>query len=211
MVYFLKNKFNKNKENILLAVAGGIMFASAIWSLLLPAIETSSNIIFVIIGFVLGALFLFMINKWDSSFSKMFLAVTFHNIPEGMAVGVGLASLLTSSLSFSQTFLLSMGIALQNIPEGAIISMPLREKGMSKTKSFFMGFLSGIVEPIFSILTLLLVSFVVPLLPFLLSFAAGAMIYVVVDELIPKSYSTYSAFYFTFGFLIMMFLDVIFS
>ena len=208
-VFFIKNEFNKKNEAILLSLAAGIMFAASIWSLILPSIEMG-GVYSTIIGIVLGILF-FSFIKCNNS--KMFFAVTLHNIPEGMAVAVCFLSLLVNnSISLISCFMLSIGIALQNIPEGAIISLPLCNKGYSKNKSFLYGVLSGIVEPLFGLLTILLTGIVVPILPYLLGFAAGAMIYVCIEELIPEaSFYKYSTLFFSIGFIIMMFLDVIFG
>ena len=164
------------------------------------------------IGFLLGILFLDYLNYKieKSSNFKLALAVTLHNIPEGMAVGVIYAGVITGSINMMSALTLSLGIALQNIPEGAIISMPLK-KDNGKFKSFIIGTLSGIVEPIFSLITILLTRLVVPVLPYLLSFAAGAMFYVVIDELIPESSlndkTRITVIAFTIGFIIMMVLD----
>lgn len=226
LAFFLGNKINKKIEKILLGLSAGVMVAASIWSLLIPSIENSSHLKILsflpaTIGFVCGILlfvFLFYFEikterTKNDSISRLILAVTLHNIPEGMAVGVALAGALSQdySLSMSSAITLSIGIAIQNIPEGAIISMPLRASGEGKFKSFLKGVLSGIVEPIASFLTILLINIINPLLPYLLSFAAGAMIYVVVDELIPESQdkrSLIGTIAFTIGFLIMMILDV---
>lgn len=217
LVYFMRNKYSKNKEHFLLSISAGVMFAASIWSLILPSIEMSGSAVPAIVGFIIGNLFLFFVNKFNStgdSLSKMIMAIVLHNVPEGMAVGVCFAGALTmgSAIGFSQAIILALGIAIQNIPEGAIISMPLKSKGMSKNKSFFYGVLSGVVEPIFSILTIMFTGLVVPILPYLLGFAAGAMIYVVVEELVPEAKPfKYSSCCFSIGFLIMMILDVIFG
>ena len=157
---------------------------------------------------------LYVDNIKKTSFNNMIFAVTLHNIPEGMAVGVCFAGLLSRNIDITliSCFMLSFGIAIQNFPEGSIISMPLNSNGLNKTKSFIYGVLSGIVEPVFGFITLLFTDAVVSLLPFLLSFAAGAMIYVVIVEIIPESYTyKYYSFYFSFGFLLMMILDVCFG
>lgn len=236
MVFLMKNKINNKIEKILLGFASGVMVAASIWSLLIPSIEMAKeqNIIAWLpatIGFILGIMFLLILDNLiphihikskepeglKSGFKKttmMVLAVTLHNIPEGMAVGVALAGALSgnSSITIAGALALSLGIAIQNFPEGAIISMPLKEEGNSKGKSFLYGTLSGIVEPIGGLLTVLLTSLVVPVLPYLLSFASGAMIYVVVEELIPESqigkHSNLGTLGFSFGFIIMMILDV---
>ena len=210
-VFLLKDKLNDNIEKLLLGIASGVMISASFFSLLLPSIEMSSWIP-TTIGFLLGILFLDYLNykiERSSNF-KLALAVTLHNIPEGMAVGVIYAGVITGSINMVSALTLSLGIALQNIPEGAIISMPLK-KDNGKFKSFIIGTLSGIVEPIFSLITILLTSLVVPVLPYLLSFAAGAMFYVVVDELIPSSSynddTKITVIAFTIGFIIMMVLD----
>lgn len=211
MVFLLKDKLNDNIEKLLLGIASGVMISASFFSLLLPSIEMSSWIP-TAIGFLLGILFLDYLNyriERSSNF-KLALAVTLHNIPEGMAVGVIYAGAITGSINMVSALTLSLGIALQNIPEGAIISMPLK-KDNGKFKSFIIGTLSGIVEPIFSLITILLTSLVVPVLPYLLSFAAGAMFYVVIDELIPESSlndkTRITVIAFTIGFIIMLVLD----
>ena len=236
MVFFMKNKMNGKIEKLLLGFASGVMIAASIWSLINPSIdmaEEQGKIAWIpaAIGFLLGVLFLLILDsivphlhlktdKPEGIKSKLkrttmlVLAVTLHNIPEGMAVGVVLAGGLmgNESISIAGAFALAIGIAIQNFPEGAIISMPLKSEGMSKGKSFLYGTLSGIVEPIAAIITILLASFVVPILPYLLSFAAGAMIYVVVEELIPESqagdHSNIGTIGVAVGFVIMMILDV---
>ena len=236
MVFFMKNKMNGKVEKLLLGFASGVMIAAAIWSLINPSIDMAKEQgkiawIPAAIGFLLGVLFLLILDsivphlhlktdKPEGIKSKLkrttmlVLAVTLHNIPEGMAVGVVLAGGLmgNESISIAGAFALAIGIAIQNFPEGAIISMPLKAEGISKGKSFLYGMLSGIVEPIAAIITILLASFVVPILPYLLSFAAGAMIYVVVEELIPESqageHSNIGTIGVAVGFVIMMILDV---
>lgn len=236
MVFLMKNNLNNNVEKVLLGFASGVMVAASVWSLLIPSIEMANeqnNIAWLpaTIGFVLGILFLLVLdnliphlhinsNEPEGLKSKlgksamMVLAVTLHNIPEGMAVGVALAGAISgnNTITMAGAIALSIGIAIQNFPEGAIISMPLKEGGNSKGKSFLYGMLSGIVEPIFGCITILMTSLIVPILPYLLSFAAGAMIYVVVEELIPESqygkHSNLGTIGFAFGFVIMMILDV---
>lgn len=236
MVFFMKNKINNKVEKLLLGFASGVMIAASIWSLINPSIdmaEEQGKIAWIpaAVGFLLGVLFLLILDsivphlhlktdKPEGIKSKLkrttmlVLAVTLHNIPEGMAVGVVLAGGLmgNGAISITGAFALAIGIAIQNFPEGAIISMPLKAEGMSKGKSFLYGTLSGIVEPIAAIVTILLASFVVPILPYLLSFAAGAMIYVVVEELIPESqagdHSNIGTIGVAIGFVIMMILDV---
>ena len=211
MVFLLKDKLNSNMEKLLLGIASGVMVSASFFSLILPSLEMS-NWIPTTIGFLLGILFLDFLNYKieKSSNFKLTLAVTLHNIPEGMAVGVIFAGVLTHNVLFLSALTLSIGISLQNIPEGAIISMPLKSN-MSKGKAFLIGTLSGVVEPIFSIITILLTSLIVPILPYLLSFAAGAMFYVVIDELIPNSSegdtSRITVIAFSVGFIIMMILD----
>lgn len=211
MVYLLKEKLDQNVERLLLGIASGVMIAASIFSLILPSIEMS-NWIPAVVGFLLGILFLDFLNERieKSSNFKLTLAVTLHNIPEGMAVGVIFAGMLSGSVSLASALTLSIGISLQNLPEGAIISMPLKSE-MSKNRAFLIGTLSGVVEPIFALITVLLTSFVVPILPYLLSFAAGCMFYVVIDELIPNSSfndkSRITVIAFSIGFIIMMVLD----
>ncbi len=236
MVFLMKNKMNSKIEKILLGFASGVMVAASVWSLLIPSIDMAEEQKIVAwlpatIGFLLGIAFLFILdaiiphlhlksNEPEGIKSKlkkttmMVLAVTLHNIPEGMAVGVAIAGAISgnSTITMAGAIALSIGIAIQNFPEGAIISMPLKEEGNSKGKAFLYGTLSGIVEPIFGGITILLTSLVVPILPYLLSFAAGAMIYVVVEELIPESqvgkHSNLGTIGFSLGFVIMMILDV---
>ena len=234
LVFFMKNTLSKRVETLLLGFASGVMIAASVWSLLMPSIEMaeSQNIIPwvpAVVGFVLGILFLLLIDctvphlehgkakgiktKLKNT-TMLILAVTLHNIPEGMAVGVVFAGVLAGNadVTLASAFALAIGIAVQNFPEGAIISMPLKSEGKPKLRAFIYGVLSGVVEPIAAIITILLTSMVVPILPYLLSFAAGAMIYVVVDELIPESQkgelSNLGTIGVTIGFLIMMVLDV---
>lgn len=235
MVFFMKNSLSKRVEKILLGFASGVMIAASIWSLLIPSIEMAEEQgiiawIPAVVGFILGILFLLVIDcivphleggkakgiksKLKNTTMLVLLAVTLHNIPEGMAVGVVFAGVLAGNagVTIAGAFALAIGIAIQNFPEGAIISMPLKSGGMSKKKAFIYGVLSGIVEPIAAFITLLLTSTIVPILPYLLSFAAGAMIYVVVDELIPESQkgelASLGTIGVTIGFVIMMILDV---
>lgn len=236
LVFLMRDKVNEKIMKVLLGFAAGVMVAASIWSLLLPAIEqeTNSNHLAWLapsIGFMLGIIFLLLLDTFvphlhaesnteegvKSNFSritKLLLAVTLHNIPEGMAVGVVFAGYLSgnSSITFLSALALTIGIAIQNFPEGAIISMPLKTEGMTKTKSFICGMLSGIVEPIGAIITILLTSLVTPLMPYFLSFAAGAMIYVVVEELIPESqtgkHSNLATIGVSIGFILMMILDI---
>ena len=236
MVFLMKNKINNKIEKLLLGFASGVMIAASIWSLLIPAIEMSESQgktawVPAAIGFLLGITFLLVLDsviphlhlksdKPEGIKSKlkkttmMVFAVTLHNIPEGMAVGVTFAGALTQNagITMAGAFALAIGIAIQNFPEGAIISMPLKSEGMSKPKAFLYGTLSGIVEPIGAIITILLTNTVVPMLPYLLAFAAGAMIYVVVEELIPESqagkHSNIGTIGVAIGFVVMMILDV---
>ena len=236
MVFLMKNKMSQKVEKILLGFASGVMIAASVWSLLIPSIEmaeTQGKVAWIpaAIGFLLGIVFLLVLDsiiphmhleseKPEGIKSKLkkttmlVLAVTLHNIPEGMAVGVTFAGALIGNTGITMTgaFALAVGIAIQNFPEGAIISMPLKSEGTSKPKAFLYGTLSGIVEPIGAIVTILLTNAVVPILPYLLSFAAGAMIYVVVEELIPESqageHSNIGTIGVAIGFVIMMILDV---
>lgn len=234
MVFFMKNTLSKKVEKLLLGFASGVMIAASIWSLIIPSIEMaeSQNIIPwipAVIGFILGMFFLLIIDcivphleqgkikgikARLTNTTMMVLAVTLHNIPEGMAVGVVFAGILsgTSDITLTAAYALAIGIAVQNFPEGAIISMPLKSSGMKKKKAFICGVLSGIVEPIAAFITVALTSIITPLLPYLLAFASGAMIYVVVDELIPESQkgelSNLGTIGIAIGFLIMMVLDV---
>jgi ZIP family zinc transporter len=236
LVYLMKDKINDKVMKVLLGFAAGVMIAASIWSLLLPAIEqerVSNHVAWLTpaIGFMIGIIFLLLLDTFvphmhtnskveegvKSNFSKitkLLLAVTLHNIPEGMAVGVVFAGYLSgnTAISFTAALALTIGIAIQNFPEGAIISMPLKVEGVSKHKAFVLGVLSGIVEPIGAIITILLTSLVTPLMPLFLSFAAGAMIYVVVEELIPESQSgshtNLATIGVSVGFVLMMILDI---
>ena len=236
MVFLMKNKLNKKVEKILLGFASGVMIAASVWSLLIPSIDMSREQkitpwVPAAVGFLLGIVFLLVLDsviphlhlestKQEGIKTKlkkttmMVFAVTLHNIPEGMAVGVSFAGALigNTGITIAGAFALAIGIAIQNFPEGAIISMPLKAEGMSKGKAFLYGTLSGIVEPIGAVITILLTNLVVPILPYLLAFAAGAMIYVVVEELIPESqsgeHSNIGTIGVAIGFVIMMILDV---
>ena len=236
MVFFMKNQMNKKVEKLLLGFASGVMIAASIWSLLQPSIEMSEEQgkvawIPAAVGFLLGMAFLLVLDsiiphshlhteKPEGIKSKLkkttmlVFAVTLHNIPEGMAVGVVLAGAMigNAGISLAGAVSLAIGIAIQNFPEGAIISMPLKSEGVSKIKAFIYGALSGIVELIAAIVTLLLTNAVIPILPYILAFAAGAMIYVVVEELIPESqegdHSNIGTVGVAIGFVIMMILDV---
>ena len=235
MVFFMRGKVNPKLEKTLLGFAAGVMIAASVWSLLIPSIEMSEaqGVAWfpAAIGFCLGVLFLLIIDTlvphlhldtdkpegMKSGFSRttmMMLAVTIHNIPEGMAVGVTYAgaALGNTSITLTGALALSIGIARQNFPEGAIRSMPLRSEGMKRGRAFFCGILSGIVEPLGGFLTIMLTAQIIPFLPYLLSFAAGAMFYVVVEELIPESqsgeHSNMGTIGAGLGFALMMVLDV---
>ena len=216
LVFFIKEKINKRVNILLIGFAVGVMLAASIWSLLIPSINIG-GIVRTIIGLVLGFLFLIVINnitkKHNKNINMLNFSVTLHNIPEGMAVGVCFAGFLLTneSISLIESILLSIGIALQNIPEGAIISVPLRNKG--KLKSFICGVMSGIVEPIAAFITIILLNVMVPLLPYLLSFASGCMLEVIITDLLPEINSNKSNFGVIgvlIGFIIMMGLDNIF-
>ena len=235
-VFFMKKEMGDRLQRMLTGFAAGVMVAASIWSLLIPAMEQvvdMGKLAFVpaVAGFWCGILFLLLLdhiiphlhrNSQSAEGPKsqlkrttmLVLAVTLHNIPEGMAVGVVYAGYLAGStqISAAAAMALSLGIAIQNFPEGAIISMPLRAEGTGKPKAFLGGVLSGIVEPIGAILTILAAGLIVPALPYLLSFAAGAMLYVVVEELIPETsqgeHSDVGTIFFAVGFSVMMMLDV---
>ena len=235
-VFFLKNSLRDSVQRALTGFAAGVMVAASVWSLLIPAMEQAADLgrlafFPAAVGFWLGILFLLLLdhliphlhqNSLQAEGPKsqlqrttmMVLAVTLHNIPEGMAVGVVYAGYLagTAQITAAGALALSLGIAIQNFPEGAIISMPLRAEGMKKGRAFWGGVLSGIVEPIGAVLTILAAGIVVPALPYLLSFAAGAMLYVVVEELIPEmsqgQHSNVGTVFFAVGFSVMMVLDV---
>lgn len=236
-VFLMKKNFAPLMQKTLTGFAAGVMVAASVWSLLIPSIESTGkegilSVLPAVTGFMAGILFLLFLDNIiphqhiDSDQSegpkshlsktaKLVFAVTLHNIPEGMAVGVALAGAIehSSFTPMAGAIALSIGIAIQNFPEGAIVSMPLHSVGNSKRKSFLMGTLSGVVEPIGALLTILLASVVVPILPYLLAFAAGAMIYVVVEELIPETqegkHSNAGTLGFAIGFLLMMILDVV--
>ena len=233
-VFLMKSRVNETLQNILLAFASGVMLAASVWSLLLPAVETSSGgrlrFIPAAAGLLFGIAFLavldiaaerfFDVRKESSAHRKtvmMVFAVTLHNIPEGMAVGVALAAAISkeSEITMAAALALSVGIAIQNFPEGAIISMPLKSDGAPKGRAFLLGVLSGAVEPVFGFLTLLVTKAITAVLPYLLSFAAGCMIFVVVSELIPDSQSgrfpRLSTAVLAVGFVSMMALDVCFG
>ncbi len=236
-VLFMKKELNIRVQKMLSGFAAGVMVAASVWSLLIPSLNQAADkgmgrlsFIPAVAGFCLGMLFLLLLDvvtphmHIDQSVegpktklkktTMMVLAVTIHNIPEGMAVGVLFASFLqgNSYVSYSAALALSIGIAIQNFPEGAIVSMPLHSQGLSKRKSVLLGIFSGAVEPLAGLVTILLSSLVVPVLPYLLSFAAGAMIYVVIEELVPEmaesDHSNASTVFFMIGFSVMMVLDV---
>lgn len=235
-VLFMKDTLNSAVQRALTGFAAGVMVAASIWSLLIPSIEQTEfmgqwSFVPAVIGFWLGILFLLILDKAIPHLHQnsnepegpkvtlkrttmLVLAVTLHNIPEGMAVGVVFAGWMSGNESITMTgaLALSIGIAIQNFPEGAIISMPLRSEGVKKRKAFLYGILSGIVEPAAAVITILVAGFVIPALPYLLSFAAGAMIYVVVEELIPEMsaghHSNLGTVFFAIGFTVMLALDV---
>ena len=235
-VFFMKRNLSRGIQRMLTGFAAGVMTAASIWSLIIPAIDMSEDkgklaFLPAVIGFWCGILFLLLLDtliphlhmnaeKAEGVRSRlarttmMVLAVTLHNIPEGMAVGIVYAGFMSGSsdMTAGGAFALALGIAIQNFPEGAIISMPLHAEGKSKVKAFADGVLSGIVEPIGSALTILFAGLFLPAMPYLLSFAAGAMIYVVVEELIPEmsegEHSNIGVIMFSVGFTLMMILDV---
>ena len=235
-VFFLKDRMNRTLQRSLTGFAAGVMVAASVWSLIIPAMEQSEHMgklafLPAFIGVWAGFLFLLALDHLIPHLhlnsdcpegspcnlgksTMMVLAVALHNLPEGMAVGVVVAGWLTGSetISAAGAIALALGIALQNLPEGAIISMPLKSGGMKRGKAFGYGVLSGIVEPIGAIVTILLADLVVPILPYLLCFSAGAMLYVVVEELIPEmsegEHSNIGTVFFAVGFTLMMVLDV---
>lgn len=221
MVYFVKNKISRKLEIVILGFAAGVMMAASIWSLIIPAIEMSKHIVWLpaTIGLAIGILFFFLIdyllNKKKINISgnidKMMLAITLHNIPEGCAVGIIFASyMLYHNVTLTACYALAIGIAIQNIPEGLIVSLPLKNKGLTKTKAFIYGIISALFELMGAVVTLVFSSIVSIFLPYLLSFAAGAMIYVIIVELIPESTeeNKVNTIGFICGFIIMMILDV---
>ncbi|MCR5203171.1 MAG: ZIP family metal transporter [Lachnospiraceae bacterium] len=235
-VFFMKEKLNNHVQRALTGFAAGVMVAASVWSLLIPAMDQSEKLgklafAPAVIGFLLGIFFLLLLDSVIPHLhmgsdeaegiksrlarsTMMVLAVTLHNIPEGMAVGVVYAGYVngTSNITAGAALALSLGIAIQNFPEGAIISLPLCAEGKSKKKAFLDGVLSGAVEPIAGLITIFLASLLVPAMPYLLSFAAGAMLYVVVEELIPEmsagEHSNIGVVMFAVGFALMMALDV---
>jgi len=212
LVFFMKKEINKKIEIIIYGFAAGVMMAALIWSLIIPAIE-SSSVIPVVIGLVLGIGTFYLMDLYFNKKKKinnLMVAVTLHNIPEGMAVGVAFASYLVGGLSLAAAYALAIGIAIQNFPEGSVVSFPLLKQGFSKRKAFMYGFISAVFELLGTLVTLLFTNFVVAILPYMLSIAAGAMMYVVVVELIPESNdkSKLNVIGFLIGFIIMMLLDV---
>lgn len=235
-VFFLKGEISDKLQKVLLGFAAGVMVAASVWSLLIPAMDMSADMgkfsfVPALIGFLLGMGFLLLMDSViphmhvgseepEGTKSKLqkttmlILAVAIHNFPEGAACGAIFAGVLTgeTNVTMAGAIALSIGIAIQNIPEGAIISMPLRSHGVSKGKSFLYGILSGVVEPIGAILAIMLASLITPVLPYMLAFAAGAMMYVVVEELIPETsegaHSNLGTIAFAIGFSLMMVLDV---
>ena len=235
MVFFLKKQISDKVQKVLTGFAAGVMVAASFWSLLQPALESSEGMgklsfLPAAVGFLIGIGFLLLLDEITPHMhmdqqtegpnsklgrtTKLILAVTLHNIPEGMAVGVVYAGWLAGNTGVSRTaaLALALGIAIQNFPEGAIVSMPLLAEGMPKGKTFWYGVLSGAVEPVASLVTILAASAVVPVLPYFLAFAAGAMMYVVVEELIPEmsegQHSNAGTISFSLGFVLMMILDV---
>ena len=235
MVFFLKKEINPKIQKILLGFASGVMIAASIWSLLQPAIQSYEKSDFRMwlvpaVGFLIGIGFMLLMDyliphihikkqeeegvkssKLSKTF-KMMLAVTLHNVPEGLAVGVVIAGMMTGSINEQAMLILAIGIAIQNFPEGMIVSMPLKEEGNSKWKAFLLGFISGAVEPVAALLAIALTSFTSVILPYTLAFAAGVMIYVVVEELIPEAndgpHSNLATIGLAIGFVLMMILDI---
>lgn len=236
-VLFMKKAIKGKLQNLLTGFAAGVMVAASVWSLIIPSIEMTgrdgfASVFPAVVGFFCGIFFLLSLDcliphhhaeghhdegprSSLSRTTKLVLAITLHNIPEGMAVGVTFAAAMdaSSSLPMAGAIALAIGMAIQNFPEGAIVSMPLRAAGNSRIKSFGLGVLSGVVEPAAMILTLLITDSIVSLLPYLLAFAAGSMMYVVVEELIPETqndrHSNFGTVGFAVGFVVMMVLDVV--
>lgn len=236
-VLFMKHSMRGPMHNTLIGFAAGVMVAASVWSLLIPSIEMTGKtgimaVVPAVVGFLIGMFFLLSLDMliphqhYDSAQSegprsglsktaKLVLAITLHNIPEGMAVGVVLAGALRGSgmVTMAGAIALAVGMAIQNFPEGAIVSMPLRSAGNSRAKSFRLGVLSGVVEPVAAVLTILVTDAVLPLLPYVLAFSGGAMMYVVVEELIPETqqgrHSNLGTIGFAAGFIVMMVLDVV--
>jgi len=236
-VFFMKDEMSPRLQKTLLGFASGVMVAASVWSLLIPAMEMEEgrgawSVVPASVGFLLGIGFLLLIDELTphlhlgtdrpegprsrlSRTAMLALAVTIHNLPEGMAVGVVFAGATQgmANITLASAVAVSLGIAIQNIPEGAIISMPMRTEGNSRWRSFLIGSLSGVVEPIGGLLVVLLASLMTPILPYMLAFAAGAMFYVVVEELIPEAsegkHTNLITIGFAFGFVLMMVLDVV--
>ena len=236
-VFFMKDGLSPRVQKTLLGFASGVMVAASVWSLLIPAMEMEADngkwsVVPAAVGFLLGMGFLLLLDELTphlhvgsdtpegprsrlSRTAMLALAVTIHNLPEGMAVGVVFAGAEqgAAGLSLASAVAVSLGIAIQNVPEGAIISMPMRAEGNSKWRSFMIGSLSGAVEPVGAVAVLLLASLLMPIMPYMLAFAAGAMFYVVVEELIPEAsegeHSNLSTIGFAIGFVLMMVLDVV--
>lgn len=220
-VFFIKGKADPRFHRAMLGFAAGVMTAASVWSLIIPSIETAGTWIPAVTGFLCGTaammLLDYLVPNFDLDAGKapklgeslmLFIAVTLHNIPEGMAVGVAFSGAMSGILPVSEAMTLAIGISVQNFPEGTIISAPLVTDGMDKKKAFLYGVISGAVEPIASVITVLLTWLVAPILPYLLSFAAGAMIYVVSQELIPEAKSRIGTAGTAVGFALMMLLDV---
>jgi ZIP family zinc transporter len=215
LVYIMKKELNKKVEVIIYGFAAGVMMAAAIWSLIIPSIEQSKNVIPCVVGLVLGVGIFYVIDlimekKRLKKMNNLMVAVTLHNIPEGMAVGVAFASYLSGGLSLASAFALAIGIAIQNFPEGSVISFPLLKNGYSKNKAFLYGFISGVFELLGTLITLIFTNFIITIMPYMLAIAAGAMFYVIVVELIPESdsKSKLNVIGFLVGFIVMMILDV---
>ncbi len=236
-VFFMREQMSARTQKVLLGFASGVMIAASIWSLLMPSMEMSAamgkaRVVPATVGLLVGMAFLLFIDSLTphlhvgddhpegvkahlSKITMLSLAVTIHNVPEGMAVGVVVAGALEGNtwISLAGVVAMSVGIAIQNIPEGAIVAMPMKTAGGSRLRSFLMGTLSGAVEPLGALVVILLASVMEPVLPYLLGFAAGAMLYVVVEELIPEAsegeHSNFSTIGFAIGFALMMVLDVV--
>ena len=236
-VFLMKDEMPERVQKTLLGFASGVMVAASVWSLLIPAMEMEEGkgawaVMPAAVGFLLGMAFLYILDEVTphlhlgndnpegprsklSRTAMLALAVTLHNLPEGMAVGVVFAGAEqgATGITMAAAMAVSLGIAIQNVPEGAIISMPMRAEGNSKWRSFMLGSLSGVVEPLGGLAVVLLASLLTPALPYLLAFAAGAMFYVVIEELIPEAsqgrHSNLATIGFAFGFVLMMVLDVV--
>ena len=236
-VFLMKDQMSARLQKLLLGFASGVMVAASVWSLLIPAMEMKEgsgawSVVPAAVGFLLGMGFLLLLDEMTphlhigtdtpegprshlSRTAMLSLAVTIHNLPEGMAVGVVFAGAEegVTGLTMAGALAVSIGIAIQNIPEGAIISMPMRAAGNSRWRSFLIGSLSGAVEPVGGLVVVLLASMMTPVLPYMLAFAAGAMFYVVIEELIPEAsegeHSNLSTIGFAVGFVLMMVLDVV--